>query len=69
MPILIIKSKHAPDAIITYADEPVHQVVEAWQKSTAYYYCHNQLPDCLYKVAESDDIVDAMIESCQRFTT
>ena len=69
MPILIIKSKLAPDAIITYADEPVHQVVEAWQKSTLYYLYHNQLPGCLYKVAESEDIVDAMLESCGLFST
>ena len=62
---IIVKSDHAPTEVLSGIPYDIESsvVIERWQKRTHYYLFRGRVPSCTWKVAESVDIVDALIES------
>ena len=66
MKTLIIKDhKHGGVDIIQNIPDHIsgNDIVEKWGKASIHYAVHHTLPGCTWKIAESNNFVDAMIES------
>ena len=67
---IIIKCEKEYDEIIDTNALPLRfrtlspiRIVEAWQKQTIHYQVHNRMPSVIWKVAESNNIADCLVES------
>ena len=63
--IIIIKHKGNVELLHGEAKRPAYQYVEAWQREKAAMTLGGNLPPVSWKVAESENLIEAMIESAK----
>lgn len=57
------KYPHSAELIKCPDNVSASEVVELWQKKSIHYQVHGKYPPITWKIANTDNMVDAMIES------